>query len=98
MDANAVTDAIVVGLLASISVSLWTLRVAVAAAGRRLAAAAIAAVEAVLFAAAFSALITALDDPLRIGAYAVGVAVGTLVGITADDRSIRRRRMSRSDS
>lgn len=89
MDTSAVTEAVVVGLLASISVSLWTLRVAVAAAGRRLAAAAIAAVEAVLFAAAFSALITALDDPLRIGAYAAGVAVGTLAGLTADERISR---------
>lgn len=95
MDTNAVTDAIVVGVLASISVSLWTLRVAVAAAGRRLAAAAIAAVEAVLFAAAFSALITALDDPWRIGAYAVGVAVGTLAGLTADERISRGQSLVR---
>lgn len=86
MTIESIIDALQLALLAACSVSLWTLRVAVAAAGRRLAAAVIAAVEAMLFALAFSAVITALDDPLRIAGYAVGVTLGTLVGIAADER------------
>lgn len=83
---SPVLDVLWLTTLAACSVGLWTLRVAVAAAGRRLAAAAIAALEAVLFAVAFGAVITALDDPVRIGGYALGVSIGTLVGITADER------------
>lgn len=86
MTIESIIDALQLALLAACSVSLWTLRVAVAAAGRRLAAAVIAAVEAMLFALAFSAVITALDDPLRIAGYAVGVTLGTLAGIAADER------------
>ncbi len=86
MTSNSILDALALAGLAACSVSLWTLRVAVAAAGRRLSAAAIAAVEAVLFALAFSTVITSLDDPLQIAGYAAGVALGTLVGIAADNR------------
>lgn len=86
MTIESISDALQLAALAAGSVSLWTLRVAVAAAGRRLTAAVIAALEAVLFALAFSAVITALDDPLRIAGYAVGVASGTLLGIAADER------------
>ena len=83
---ESILDVFRLAALAACSVGLWTLRVAVAAAGRRLAAAAIAALEAVLFAVAFSAVITALNDPLRIGGYALGVSLGTLIGIAADER------------
>lgn len=86
MTIESITDAAQLALLAACSVSLWTLRVAVAAAGRRLVAAVIAALEAVLFAVAFSAIITSLDDPLRIAGYAAGVTLGTLIGIVTDER------------
>lgn len=86
MTLDSIIDALQLAVLAACSVSLWTLRVAVAAAGRRLTAAIIAALEAVLFAVAFSAVIASLDDPVRIAGYAVGVTMGTLVGIAADER------------
>lgn len=79
-------DALGLALLACCSVSLWTLRVTVAAAGRRIAAAAVAGVESLLFALAFGTVLTSLDDPVRIAAYAIGVASGTLLGMVADDR------------
>ncbi len=72
--------------LAIASVGLWTLRVALAARGRRAAAALVAAAEAVVFATAFTRLASELDAPERVGAYAVGVALGTLLGLTLDQR------------
>jgi uncharacterized protein YebE (UPF0316 family) len=73
-------------LLAMVSVGLWTLRVALAASGRRLTGAAVAAIEAVVFALAFSNLVANLGSWERIAGYAVGVAVGTVAGLVINDR------------
>jgi uncharacterized protein YebE (UPF0316 family) len=84
--------------VSTVSVALWTLRVALAARGRRIAASGTASVEALLFAGAFSRVVDALDDPLRIVGYAVGVAAGTFVGLTLEARSERRRTAPESSS
>jgi uncharacterized protein YebE (UPF0316 family) len=73
-------------LLAMVSVGLWTLRVALAASDRRLAGAGVAAVEAVVFALAFSNLVANLGSWERIAGYAVGVAAGTVAGLVINDR------------
>jgi uncharacterized protein YebE (UPF0316 family) len=73
-------------LLATTSVGLWTLRVALTARGRRSIAATAAAVEAVIFAVAFTNAAAHLDSPIRLAGYAAGVAFGTVVGLTADHR------------
>lgn len=73
-------------LLACLSVSLWTLRVTVAASGRKPAAAAVAGVESLVFVVAFGTVLASVRDPVRIGAYAVGVTVGTLLGMVVDER------------
>ncbi len=72
--------------LATASVGLWTLRVALTARGRKAAGAIVAAVEAVVFAMAFTRLGEGLDAPSRVGGYAAGVAVGTLLGLALDQR------------
>lgn len=72
--------------IALASVGLWTLRVACAARGRKLLGAAVAAVEAVVFALAFSRLAANLDAPVPVLGYAVGVAAGTLLGLVIDER------------
>ena len=72
--------------LAVLSVGLWTLRVALAARGRRLGSAAVAAVEAVIFALVFSNLISDLGSWDRIVGYAAGVAAGTVIGLAVNDR------------
>jgi uncharacterized protein YebE (UPF0316 family) len=77
--------------LALVSVGLWTLRVALTASGRRLPGAAVAALEASVFAMVFGSLVSDLDRPARIGGYAVGVALGTVLGISADKRMSRGR-------
>ena len=73
-------------LLAITSVGLWTLRVALTARGRRSIGATVAAVEAVIFAVAFTNVAAHLHSPLRVAGYAGGVAVGTMLGLTADRR------------
>ena len=67
------------------SVGLWTLRVAFAARGRKVLGAGTAAVEAVVFAIAFSNLAANLDSPIRVLGYAIGVAGGTLLGLAVDE-------------
>lgn len=71
-------------VLAMISVGLWTVRVAITARGSRLLGAAAAAVEATVFAVAFSRLLSGLDSPPQIAAYGTGVAVGTVLGLELD--------------
>lgn len=86
MEIDQVAEVLGIGLLATVNLSLWTLRVALMASGRRLAASLLAGVEAILFALVFGRVMSALDDPVRIIGYATGVALGTLIGIVANDR------------
>jgi uncharacterized protein YebE (UPF0316 family) len=72
--------------LATTSVGLWTVRVAVTANGSKLAAAAIAAVEATVFVIAFSRVAHGLGSPIPLAAYAFGVGLGTLVGLDLHTR------------
>jgi uncharacterized protein YebE (UPF0316 family) len=78
--------ALAVAGAAALSVALWTFRVALAGRGRRLLSALVAGVEALLFVLVFTGLVANLGDPLKLAAYAVGVACGTLLGILADER------------
>ena len=73
-------------LLAFLSVGLWTLRVALAARGRRGPSAIVAAVEAVVFALVFSSLVSDLGSWDRVVGYGVGVALGTVGGLIVSDR------------
>ncbi len=75
--------------LALLSVSIWTLRIAITARGLKLASAVMAAVEAVVYVLAFSQLVTDLGSPTRILSYAAGVGVGTAVGLILDDKTAR---------
>jgi uncharacterized protein YebE (UPF0316 family) len=73
-------------LLALVSVGLWTLRVTIAARGQRMVAAAVAAVEAIVFALVFSNLVADLGSWDRVAGYGAGVAAGTIVGLAMNDR------------
>ena len=72
--------------LAVVSVSLWTLRVALASRGRRIAGSLTAGVEAIVFVVAFSRVAADLSAVENLLGYAVGVGVGTLVGMYLDER------------
>ena len=80
-------SAVLMAVLAFVSVGLWTLRVAFTARGRKLAGAAIAALEAVVFALVFSRLVADLGSWDRIAGYALGVAVGTAAGLLINERT-----------
>lgn len=83
---TAFLGAIGITAASAITVAMFTLRVALATRGRRLFAAGVAGVEAILFAIVLTGLVTNLGDPLRLGAYAVGVAGGTMLGLVVDAR------------
>lgn len=83
---DGVLEAAGFALLATINVGLWTLRVGLAAAGRAVAASVLAGLDTLLFVLAFGAVMTALDDPLRVVGYTLGVAGGTLLAIVLKPR------------
>lgn len=83
-------EAAVLMVLAMASVGLWTLRVTVAAQGRKRLGALVAAVEALVFAVTFSHLVTDLHRPGRLLGYSIGVAIGTALGLEATERLTRR--------
>jgi uncharacterized protein YebE (UPF0316 family) len=91
MPITPLLDGVSMGALALVSVGLWTLRVALTARGRSLASASVAALDATVFAVVFGSLLSDLDRPARLGGYAFGVAVGTLLGMLADRRMARVR-------
>lgn len=72
--------------LAVVSVSLWTLRVALTARGRRFAGSVTAGLEALVFIVAFSRAAADLGAIERLLGYALGVALGTLLGVYLDER------------
>ncbi len=83
---NELGAALGMAVLAMTSVGLWTLRVALTARGRKLVGASVAAVEAVVFALAFTSLASNLDSAVRLIGYAAGVALGTLLGLAVNER------------
>lgn len=86
MQMEVLTSAAATCALAIVSVSLWTVRVALTAAGRRVLGGAVAGIEALTFSLAFSRIVADLDNPVGLVAYAVGVGAGSLLGMAADER------------
>lgn len=80
-------DALVMMLLATASVGLWTLRIAVTARGARGLAAVVAAVEAVVYVCTFGRLLTDLTAVDRLGGFALGVGIGTYLGLLLDEHA-----------
>ena len=72
--------------LAVVSVCLWTLRVALTARGRKVAGSITAGLEAVVFIVAFSRATADLGAIERLLGYALGVGLGTLLGVYLDER------------
>jgi uncharacterized protein YebE (UPF0316 family) len=81
---DTVLRVLVLAGMGAASVSVWTLRVALTAEGRRSAAALVAGVEAVVFALVFASVLSSLAAPVEVAGYAVGVAAGTWLGLLAD--------------
>lgn len=79
-------ELIVLALLAMASVCLWTLRLAVTTRGYRLLAPPLAAVEAIVYVAAFGRVLTDLGSIERKVAFGLGVAAGTYLAMIVADR------------
>ena len=75
-------------VLAGLTVSLWTVRVALTARRRRYAGALVATAEALAFATVFARVIESVDSPLQLAAYGLGVGAGTLAGVAIDERGV----------
>jgi uncharacterized protein YebE (UPF0316 family) len=82
---DVVRAAVIAGLVL-IEVGLWQWRMVVAARGRRTAATLLGTAGAVLQITVISQVVTHVQDPLTISAYAVGVGLGVLLGLVAGDR------------
>ena len=72
--------------LAVVSVSLWTMRVALTSRGRKVAGSVTSGLEALVFILAFSQAAADLGAVERLAGYAFGVALGTLLGVFLDER------------
>jgi uncharacterized protein YebE (UPF0316 family) len=77
---------LVIAVLVLTEVGLWQWRVLIAARGNRSGAVLLGAVGAVLQITAISQVVTNLEDPLSVGAYAAGVGTGVLLGLIAGQR------------
>lgn len=73
-------------VLATASVCLWTIRVAVTTRGHRLLAPVLAAVESLVYVTAFGRLMADLGSIERKLGFALGVAVGTAIAMRVTDR------------
>ena len=78
--------AVSIALLVLAEVGLWQWRMVIAARGLRGRAMTLGALGAVLQVTALSQVVTDVHDPLSIGAYAVGVGLGVLLGLVVGDR------------
>ena len=74
MNADLLLHTSFLTVMGTISVALWTIRVALTGRGRRLAASATAGIEAVVFVLVFVSVLSSLNSPVEVGGYAVGPA------------------------
>lgn len=82
---SAVRALVIAGLVVT-EVGLWQWRMIIAARGNRPGAMLLGTLGATLQITAITQVVTNVDDPLSVGAYAVGVGIGVLLGLIAGDR------------
>ena len=77
---------VIIAALVLTEVGLWQWRMVIAARGSRSSAMLLGTLGALLQITAITQVVTNVDDPLSVGAYAVGVGIGVLLGLIAGDR------------
>jgi uncharacterized protein YebE (UPF0316 family) len=82
---HTIRPLLIAGLVTT-EVGLWQWRMIIAARGNRASAMLLGAVGAILQITAISQVVTNLNDPLSVAAYAGGVGIGVLLGLIAGDR------------
>ena len=92
---DATRPLMIIGLVVT-EVGLWQWRMLIAARGRRAAATLLGALGATLQITAISQVVTNLDDPFSVAAYAGGVGLGVVLGLVAATSSPPEPSTSRS--
>jgi uncharacterized protein YebE (UPF0316 family) len=82
---DVIRPLVIAGLVVT-EVGLWQWRMVIAHRGNRASAMILGTLGAVLQITAITQVVTNVEDPLSIGAYAAGVGVGVLLGLIAGDR------------
>ena len=77
---------LLIAALVLTEVGLWQWRMIIAARGSRSSAMMLGTLGALLQITAITQVVTNVDDPLSVGAYAFGVGIGVLLGLIAGDR------------
>jgi len=77
---------VLIAVLVVLEVGVWQVRMTVAARGRKRAAAALGALNAVIQVVALGQVVTNLDRPANIAGYAIGVAIGVYLGVAVGGR------------
>ena len=77
---------LMIALLVLTEVGLWQWRMVIASRGSRGSAMTLGTLGALLQITAITQVVTNIDDPLSVGAYALGVGIGVLLGLIAGDR------------
>lgn len=80
-----VLDLVVIFILRAIDVGMATVRIVLLSRGRKGAAAIIGFFECLIWVVAVSRVLTGLEDPLRMVAFAAGFAAGTYVGSMVEE-------------
>lgn len=80
-----VLDLVIIFILRAIDVGMATVRIVLLSRGRKGAAAAIGFFECLIWVVAVSRVLTGLDDPLRMIAFAAGFAAGTYFGSMVEE-------------
>jgi uncharacterized protein YebE (UPF0316 family) len=78
--------ALVIAGLVLAEVGLWQWRMVISGRGGKVAAMLLGGVGAILQITAISQVVTNLDDPLSVAAYALGVSLGVLLGLVMGER------------
>lgn len=77
---------LLIAALVVTEVGLWQWRMVIVARGSRASAMLLWTLGALLQITAISQVVTNADDPVSVGAYAIGVGIGVLLGLIAGDR------------
>jgi uncharacterized protein YebE (UPF0316 family) len=80
-----ITRALLITALVVCEVGLWQWRMVMTTRGSRCRPVLLGAVGAILQITAISQVVTNLQDPLSVGAYAAGVGIGVLLGLVVGD-------------
>ncbi len=91
-----VVRALLIGMVVLFEAGLWQWRVALTGRGVKLAGAVLGTIGGGLQVTAISQVVTHLDEPITMLAYAIGVGAGIFAGCCLDERVARRRDATRT--